>query len=222
MGLIAQSDFMSSKNAIYESSILSGLGADEEFIDSCFTTVGAAVGRVVAATDDRDDFGFTFGTSRLSPHTYRSRNHRCKLWSVLSWRPLNNGRHSWSDIRRLLRNKWSNTRIIKCHRRRGTVKAVVPSLEVQGEAHKVALESVGSSYQGEQVAQKFQVQIIEDTYPVEVVGNVKFPGVSHQAAMLGAGEVQELGIVASEGVAQGRSKNLGLLPRRGWRGNHFR
>lgn len=57
----APSAFISSKNAIYESSILCGFSADEEFAVSCFTTVGAAVGRVAAATDERDGFGFDFG-----------------------------------------------------------------------------------------------------------------------------------------------------------------
>ena len=53
---------MSSKKAIYESSILFVFGADDELADSGFTMVGAA-GWVAAAVTESDGFGFPFGAA---------------------------------------------------------------------------------------------------------------------------------------------------------------
>lgn len=59
---------MSSKNAIYESSILGGFGADDkELAGSIGFTVGAgAVFVVVATTAGRDDFGLGFEVVAVS------------------------------------------------------------------------------------------------------------------------------------------------------------
>lgn len=54
----APSAFMSSKNAMYESSILGGF--DAELLDSCFATGGATIGRLGVGRVD-DVFGFGFG-----------------------------------------------------------------------------------------------------------------------------------------------------------------
>lgn len=56
---------MSSKKAVYESSILCGFGcAADELTDSCLTTAGAAAaGRVGPATDETTGFGFPFWTA---------------------------------------------------------------------------------------------------------------------------------------------------------------
>lgn len=43
--------------------MLCGFAADEEVPDSFFATVGAAFGRVAVVTDERDGFGFNFGTA---------------------------------------------------------------------------------------------------------------------------------------------------------------
>lgn len=51
---------MSSKKAIYESSILWDFGADDELIDSGFTVVGA-VGLVATAVVEVPAFGFDLG-----------------------------------------------------------------------------------------------------------------------------------------------------------------
>ena len=51
---------MSSKKAIYESSILCGFGADEGLTVSDFTRVRAIVGLLVAAAVERDAFGLGF------------------------------------------------------------------------------------------------------------------------------------------------------------------
>lgn len=53
---------MSSKKAIYESSILCGFGADDELADSGITMVGAA-GWVAVAVTETDGFGFAFGAA---------------------------------------------------------------------------------------------------------------------------------------------------------------
>lgn len=53
---------MSSKNAIYESSILCFLGADEELTNSGFPTI-EAVGMDGAAAVDGEGFGFAFGAA---------------------------------------------------------------------------------------------------------------------------------------------------------------
>lgn len=55
---------MSSRKAVYESSILCcGFWTDDdELVDSCFATTGAAAGRVVVGTAD-DVFGLAFGTT---------------------------------------------------------------------------------------------------------------------------------------------------------------
>lgn len=51
---------MSSKKAIYESSMLCPLGADDKLTDSGFTTVGPDVPATVVVFDC-DGFGFGFG-----------------------------------------------------------------------------------------------------------------------------------------------------------------
>lgn len=53
---------MSSKNAMYESSILCFFGADDELTNSGFPTIGAA-GRDGAAAVDGEGFAFAFGTA---------------------------------------------------------------------------------------------------------------------------------------------------------------
>lgn len=53
---------MSSKNAIYESSILCFFGADDELTNSGFPTIGA-VGRDGAAVVDGEGFGLDFGAA---------------------------------------------------------------------------------------------------------------------------------------------------------------
>ena len=53
---------MSSKKAIYESSILCGFGADDELADSGITMAGAA-GWVAVAVTETAGFGFAFGAA---------------------------------------------------------------------------------------------------------------------------------------------------------------
>ena len=54
---------MSSKKAVYESSILCGFGADEGLTVSDFTTVGAIAGLLVVAAVESDAFGLGFGVA---------------------------------------------------------------------------------------------------------------------------------------------------------------
>lgn len=83
-------------------------------------------------------------------------------------------------------------------------EAVVSSLkEGQGEVHKVVLALAGPSFHEELVDQTFQEQIIVDAYLVEVEVYVQFLGARHLAEEQGEGEVQELAVVAWEGVGEG-------------------
>lgn len=64
---------MSSRNAMYESSIL--FGAEDEPVDSCFETGGARIGRLEVKMVDV--FGFDFGRAdslltRTDAGTYKS------------------------------------------------------------------------------------------------------------------------------------------------------
>lgn len=79
---------------------------------------------------------------------------------------------------------------------------VSSSKEGQGEVHKVVLPLVGPSYQEEFVDQTFQEPIIVDAYQVEVEEYGRFLGAKHLAEEQGVWEVQELVVVAWEGVGE--------------------